>query len=64
MIPLATRKNPREKAHSENCAAPGAADETPATPLDLDLLSVIEAWADLPPAVKAGIVAMVWASGT
>ena len=34
-----------------------------ATPLDLDLLSVIEKWADLPHPVKAGIVAMVRATG-
>ena len=64
MIPLTTRKTPRKPAHSDNCAAPGAAHETAATALDVDLQSVIEQWPDLPPAVKAGIVAMVRASGT
>ena len=38
--------------------------ETAAAALDLDLLSVIEKWPDLPHAVKAGIVAIVRASGT
>ena len=61
---LQTSENPGKNAHSENCAASGAAVETAAAPLDLDLLSVIDKWADLPHAVKAGIVAMVRASGT
>lgn len=64
MIPLTTRTTPRKPAHSDNCAAAGAAVETAAAALDPDLQSVIEQWPDLPPAVKAGIVAMVKASGT
>ena len=64
MIPLTTRKYPGKPAHSDNCAAAGAAVETVAATLAPDLQSVIEQWPDLPPAVKAGIVAMVRASGT
>ena len=64
MIPLTTRKYPGKPAHSDNCAAAGAAVETAAAALDPDLQSVIEQWPDLPPAVKAGIVAMVRASDT
>ena len=34
----------------------------PATTTDPDLAAVVAAWADLPPAVRAGIVAMVGAA--
>ena len=61
---LQTCKNPGETAPSDNCAAAGAAVETAATSLDGDLQSVIEQWPNLPPVVKAGIVAMVRASNT
>ena len=64
MIPLTTRTTPGKPAHSDNCAAAGAAVETGAAALDGDLQSVIEQWPDLPPAVKAGIVTMVRASNT
>ena len=64
MIPLLSRTTPGKPAHSDNCAAAGAAVETAAAALDPDLQSVIEQWPDLPPAVKAGIVAMVRASNT
>ena len=64
MIPLATSENSGKQVGFQNSAAAGAAVETPAAPFDRDLLSVIETWADLPRAVKAGIVAMVRASGT
>ena len=64
MIPLTTRKTPGKTAYPDNCAAPDAAHETAAAALDPDLQSVIEQWPDLPPAVKAGIVAMVRASDT
>ena len=64
MIPLATSENSGKQVGFQNSAAAGAAVETPAAPFDLDLLSVIEKWPDLPHAVKAGIVAMVRASGT
>ena len=64
MIPLTTRKTPGKTAYPDNCAAPDAAHETAAAALDVDLQSVIEHWPNLPPAVKAGIVAMVRASGT
>ena len=64
MLPLTTRTTPGKPAHSDNCAAAGAAVETGAAALDGDLQSVIEQWPDLPPAVKAGIVTMVRASNT
>jgi hypothetical protein len=35
----------------------------PATPTDPELAAVVAAWSDLPPAVRAGIVAMVKAAG-
>lgn len=35
----------------------------PPTPADPDLAAVIAAWPDLPPAVRAGVVAMVRAAG-
>ena len=60
MIPLTTRKTPGKTAYPDNCAA----HETAAAALDVDLQSVIEHWPNLPPAVKAGIVAMVRASNT
>jgi hypothetical protein len=34
----------------------------PATPTESDLAAVVAAWPDLPPAVRAGIVAMVRAA--
>ena len=61
---LQTCENPRETAPSDNCAATGVAVETAATSLDGDLQSVIEQRPNLPPVVKAGIVAMVRASNT
>ena len=61
---LQTCNTPGTPAHSDNCAAAGAAVETVAAALDVDLQRVIEQWPDLPPAVKAGIVAMVRASST
>ncbi|QKK09289.1 MAG: hypothetical protein HND58_14740 [Planctomycetota bacterium] len=36
---------------------------TPEAPADPDLAAVVAAWDDLPPAVRAGIVAMVSAAG-
>ena len=54
---------PEKKAHSENCTAPGAANESHNAPIDADLQAIIERWAELPDAVKAGIVAMVRAAG-
>ena len=45
------------------CAAQGAAVELENAPNDPDLQVVIERWAKLPGAVKAGILAMVRAAG-
>ena len=45
-------------------AGPESAQRQAQNAHDVDLQSVIEQWPDLPPAVKAGIVAMVRASGT
>lgn len=41
---------------------PAKAPATPPTAADLALARVVAAWADLPPAVRAGILAMVDAS--
>ena len=42
-----------------DCAAAGAAVDPENAPIDPDLQAIIERWADLPDAVKGGIVAMV-----
>ncbi len=36
---------------------------TPPTPTDPDLAAVVAAWADLPPAIRAGVLALVKAAG-
>jgi hypothetical protein len=36
----------------------------PATPTDPELAAVVAAWPDLPPAIRAGIVAMVKAAAS
>jgi hypothetical protein len=52
--------NPRGKnAHSEDRAAAGAAVGSEIDPIDADLQVIVERWAELFDAVKAGIVAMV-----
>jgi len=61
--PRVTPENPEENAHSREGAAQGAAVGAANTPNDPDLRAIIERWADLPDAVKAGIVAMVRAAG-
>ena len=58
----AIHESAEENAHSESCAAPGAADESKNGPIDPDLQSVIDAWETLPDPVKAGILAMVRAA--
>jgi len=50
---------PKENGTFSNCAAPGAAVELENAPIDVDLQAIIEQWADLPDAIKAGIMAMV-----
>ncbi|MBC8352250.1 MAG: hypothetical protein H8E66_09690 [Planctomycetes bacterium] len=58
-----TPGNPRENTHSRDCAAAGAAVELENGAIDPDLRVIIERWADLPDAMKAGIIAMVRATG-
>ena len=62
MIQRVNPENPEKNAHSENCAAAGAAVDSENGPIDADLQAIIERWTDLPDAVKAGIVAMVRAA--
>ena len=62
MIQRVTPENPRENAHSQDGAAPGAAVGIENAPIDPDLRAIIERWADLPDAMKAGIMAMVTAA--
>lgn len=48
-------------------SAPMAAAEAPATPpipVDPGLAAVVAAWPELPPAIRAGVVAMVKAANT
>lgn len=44
--------------------APNSAPSLTPVSADPDLAAVIAAWSDLPPAIRAGIVAMVRATGT
>ncbi|MFP6665665.1 MAG: hypothetical protein VB876_00025 [Pirellulales bacterium] len=60
----ATPENAGVNAHYENCAAPGAANESQNNPIDADLRAIIEGWHALPAAVKASIVAMVKAANS
>ena len=59
MIQRVTAENPQEYADSKSSAAAGAAVDSENGPIDADLQAIIERWADLPDAVKGGIVAMV-----
>jgi hypothetical protein len=53
-----------ELQHSAKaCAAQGAAVSTEDGLIDPDLQAVIEAWLELPEAIKAGILAMVKSAG-
>ena len=56
-------ENTEENAHSRNGAAPGAAVGIENDPIDPDLQAIIERWADLPEAVRTGILAIVKAAG-
>ena len=55
----ATPENPEENGRFENRDAAGAAVDSENVQIDPDLQAIVERWADLPDAVKAGIVAMV-----
>ena len=59
MTQRVTRENSEKNTHSENRAAPGAATEPQNVPIDPDLQMIIETWANLPKAVRAGMVAMI-----
>ena len=52
-------QNPRETGILENAGANAGALETKLRHIDADLQAVIDAWPDLPEAVKSDIVAMV-----
>ena len=59
----ATQEKPEENADSGEGAAPGAAVGAENESIVPELAAVIEAWSDLPEAVKVGIMAMVKAAG-
>jgi len=62
MSQRASPENSEEYGDSELRAAPGAAVEPPEGPIDPELLAVVQAWAELPDAVRAGVVAIVRAT--
>ncbi|MCE2968570.1 MAG: hypothetical protein ACK55O_11770 [Phycisphaerales bacterium] len=74
MNPRALAESPGEYADSEERAAPGAALTAPGAkrgagrrpagncPPDADLARLVAAWANLPPDVRAGIVAALGAA--
>jgi hypothetical protein len=62
MIQRVSAEDPEKNAHSENCAAAGAAVDSENVPIDPDLRAIMERWGQLPDAVKAGIVAIVRAA--
>ena len=59
MIQRVNPEIPEKNAHSENCAAAGAAVESENASIDSDLNAIIERWPELPEAMKAGISLMV-----
>ena len=59
MIQRVSADNPEKNAHSEKCAAAGAAVVSGNASIDADLQSIIDAWAELPKSARAGIVALV-----
>ena len=48
---------------TSGCAAQGAAVDPENAPFDADLQTIIKRWAELPDAIKAGILAMVKMTG-
>ena len=62
MIPLSSDLNPGKQEDSDAGAAHGAAVDHAGAQLDPDLQNVIEKWAELPEAIRAGILAMVRSS--
>lgn len=48
---------------SGNTGAPSSGSPGPAAPADPDLAAVVAAWPDLPPALRAGVLALVRAAG-
>ena len=63
MIPRVSAKNAVENAHSETCAAAGAAVDSEHVTIDADLKAIVDRWANLPDEFKSRIVAMVRAAG-
>ena len=61
--PQTTPENPEENAGFPKVGAPGSAVETVSGVPDPELMLVIDAWATLPAAVRASIVAMVEGEG-
>ena len=57
-------QNPEENGDFPKAGAPGAAVESEIGISDPDLAVIVQRWDSLPEAVKAGIVAMVKATGT
>ena len=57
--PRPIAENPEKTRDSEQGAAPGAAGTAPNLPSDPVLQRVIDAWQQLPEAVRVGILAMV-----
>ncbi|MEI8198341.1 MAG: hypothetical protein WCI73_20805 [Phycisphaerae bacterium] len=55
---MEARKNPNKSSISAQERNTGATFD----PQDNDLIAIMKAWPDLPPALKAGIVAMVKAA--
>ncbi len=56
-------QNPTKTVRSANSAAESGAVGADSSPISPELAEVIDAWEALPKAIKAGILAMVRASG-
>ena len=50
-------------AHPPHHAPQSVADSIPDAPTDPELAAVVAAWPDLPPAIRAGVLALVKAAG-
>jgi hypothetical protein len=58
-----TAKSPGNRGVGVQSGAECGAPDSPKTPFDPELASVVDAWPKLPDAIKAGIVAMIRAAG-
>ena len=59
MIQRVSLENPEENDLFQNCAAPGAANETQNIHIDPDLQTIIERWNDLPLSIKTALMDLV-----